>query len=281
VQYDATHALAPFPTWLFVALALIGFLALAWRRWRSAVILAAMVLAPVVFFMLVPASNPSARFFTRYMLPSEPAFSILLACGIVALATLARLARARLAIAVVLLTLVCAFELSSVLSRRSEISKLELPRLADVVRGQADDAVLFTPVGNYAAAGTFDALTRSRPPQLLGRYLDLSVPRLAFVPDDSCAAVGAFLASKQQRTRGLWVFYITPSWNFARENPFRHVRGVTATPVGGNYVVVRSHRLRPPWRLLALGARLRAIWAQFNPADPDAATMAQTDRCRR
>jgi Dolichyl-phosphate-mannose-protein mannosyltransferase len=278
VQYDATHALAPFPAWLFVTIAVIGFLALAWRRWRSAVILAAMVVAPVVFFMLVPASNPSARFFTRYMLPSEPAFSILLACGIVALA---RLARARIAIVLVLVALLCAFELSSVISRRMQISKLELPRLAEVVRGQADDAVLFTPVGNFAAAGTFDALTRSRPPRLLGRYLDLSVRGLAFVPDDSCAAVGAFLSSKQERTRGLWIFYVTPSWNFARENPFRRVRGVTATPVGGNYVVVRSHRLRPPWRLLRLGSRLRGIWAQFDPADPDAAILAATDRCRR
>jgi hypothetical protein len=141
--------------------------------------------------------------------------------------------------------------------------------------------VLFTPLGNVAPAGTFNALTRSRPPELLGRYLDLTVPRLEFVPDDSCAAVGAFLASKEQRARGLWVFYITPRWDFAREDPFRGVRGVTATPVGGNYVVVRSHRLRPPWRLLRLGARLRGIWAQFDPADTDAATLAATDRCRR
>jgi hypothetical protein len=70
------------------------------------VILAAMVLAPVVFFMLVPASNPSARFFARYMLPSAPAFSILIASGIVALAALVRSARPRAAVAIVLLALV-------------------------------------------------------------------------------------------------------------------------------------------------------------------------------
>ena len=129
--------------------------------------------------------------------------------------------------------------------------------------------------------GTFEALTRSRPPRLLGRYLDLAVPGLRFVPDDSCAAVGAFVSSRGRRSRGLWVFYVTPRTDLARVNPFRHVRRVTAMPVGGNYLVVRSHRLRPPGRLLRLGARLRGIWAQFDPADTDAAALAATDRCRR
>ena len=99
---DALHFVAPGPHDFnyFSILALLGLLVLVWRRSRVAIFCVLTVLAPVVFFSVVPATGRAALFFDRYMIPVTPAFLVIVCTGCLAIAS--RAGRAGLLVFVVL-----------------------------------------------------------------------------------------------------------------------------------------------------------------------------------
>src|SRR6185437_3942983 len=71
----------------FSVLAVAGLAALLLlRRYRVALFAVGTVVVPVVFFSVVPANGTSALFFDRYVIPTAPAFLLLVVVGCAAIA---------------------------------------------------------------------------------------------------------------------------------------------------------------------------------------------------
>src|SRR5205814_9155181 len=84
---------------------------------------------------------------------------------------------------------------------------LELGRIAAVVRAESRGAVLFGTTGSEDSTGYLGAFNFGRPPNLLDRYLELRIPSVELVDDDTCIPVVKFLRGPQQAKVGLWLFY--------------------------------------------------------------------------
>jgi hypothetical protein len=262
VLHDALTGLTPSEHVLnlFTVAAVLGaVVVLRHRGLRVALVPLLVIAAPIVFFSLVPSGARSALFFTRYMLPALPLFLVLVAAGVVAVASV--LPQAPWA-AALLAGVLLATELHANVQRIREVHSIRLGSLVDAVRGT--DAVLFGSVGTIGD-GTLAKLSYGRPPTLLDRYLLLRLSGLDRVDDHSCVPAVAFLRDGEPPRRGLWVFYAADDADLAA--------GERALPsprrVPGGYLLVESQPLRPR-ALLEEGARLRRAWSAAVPRDAKA-----------
>ncbi len=270
VWVDAVHAVAPMHhdlNWLS-APALAGLVVLAvTSRWRAAVALGLIVLTPIVFFSEVPANGLSAIFFDRYMLPALPAFMLLVAVCLDAIARWA--GGARLLVLALLVAGLITIDVRIVLARQHQLGQLELGTITSVVRGESRNAVLFSTVGTQDPAGYLGAFNFGRPPSVFDRYLGLRIPSLPEVDDDTCVPVVAFLAGPATPRVGLWVFY------YARDDEGapgrRALSGVPGTVLAEplpHYLVVRTTGARSPRALVTTSLALRRRWHAAIPGNP-------------
>jgi hypothetical protein len=279
VWEDAVHFISPVPHVVnrFTVAAVLGLVVLlVTRRFRAAVVLAATVAAPVVFFSVVPTSGLSALFFDRYMLPALPFFLLLVAIACTAVARLAWRLR------FVALAVVVAWFMSPgvhvVLSRQTQLARLGLGEVTAAVRSPSRDAVLFGSTGFTVPGAYLGYFTFGRPPNLADRYLSLrmSVP---FVNDDACAPVVDFLQRNGPPRHGLWVFWaVQPEDHDNAVAAFRRVAGVQLTEPYRHFLVLRSASALPPRRLVALGLELRRTWLRAVPFNRRANLLIAADQ---
>jgi hypothetical protein len=240
---------------VLTVLAVVGLVALAVRRWRSAVFLALPVAAPVVFFSVVPAGGTSGVFFDRYMLPALPAFLVLVAAGVVALAS--RLGRARVVAAAAALAVLLGLEVRADLRGLRAVRGLELGRVAAALR---PGDVLFAATGPTGPRGDVGYLSPGRPPKTLDRYVALRRPSVELVDDDTCVPVVRFLRGHGRRT-AVWLFYAPNRDELAAaRTALPH-----ATLVAPNTLAVRATAVRRA--LVQRGLALRRAWLGAVPRD--------------
>ncbi len=266
VWEDALGFLAPgrHDVNVFSALCVVGLAALlVGRRYRVALFCAGTVVVPVVFFSVVPANGTSALFFDRYVIPSTPAFLVLVVAGCAAIARWA--GPLRLVVLALLVGGLLATEIRVDVPRQDVLRELGLSRIADVVRG-LDDTVVFGATGTSDPDALAGAFTFGRPAPLLNRYLSLRIGDLDQVDDDSCARLAPFLLGPQTPKHGLWIFYAAAPDQEARgAAAFAGLSAVTVSrPVAG-YLLLRSRAALPPRALVLLGRRLRLRWQQAVP----------------
>jgi hypothetical protein len=276
VPVESLYALTPGGTGgllVFAALALTGLVWLARRRRPVAVALAAWLVVPVGFFWLVPAQT---RFFGRYLIPSLPAFLLLVLAGCFALASL--LPRATFAAAATLVLALVALEGHDAVDRLRTLERLHLPALASAVR---NTDVLFSSTGSPRA---------DRPPELLDEYIALEASpadRVEELPaidpryerglvQKGRAHVEAFLHANTAEARGLWIFGGRSSRIDAllrRLSPTFERRRISAT-----IAIVRSLAPAPPAALVRQALRVRTAWGLQTPADRWPRVIASVDR---
>jgi hypothetical protein len=248
----------------FSLLALVGLVALlVARRYRVALFCAGTVLVPVVFFSVVPANGTSALFFDRYVIPSAPAFLVLVVAGCAAIARWA--GPLRFVALVLLVGGLLATEVRVDVPRQNVLRQLGLSRVTEVVRG-LDDTVVFGTTGSSNPDALAGAFTFGRPAPLLNRYLSLRIRDLDTVDDDSCARLAPFLLGPKTPKHGLWIFYAqAPVQETRAAEAFSGLTGVTVSrPVTG-YFLLRSRAALAPRALVLLGERLRLRWQQAVP----------------
>ncbi len=277
---DALHFVAPGSNdlnWFTAAAALGLAVLLVQRRVRVAAVLVLTIVAPVVFFSVVPTSGLSAIFFDRYMLPALPAFLLLVAIGCSALARLAW--RLRLVALAVLVAALMSVGLQIVNTRQAQLARLGLGQLTAAVRSESDGAVLFGSTGFTLPGDYLGYFTFGRPPNLADRYLSLRVGSLPFVNDDACAPVIAFLARGGPPRHGLWVFWAVQAEDQAKaEAAFAGMRGVELTEPYQHFLVVRSTQALPARQLVALGLELRRAWLRAVPFNQRVNLLIEADR---
>jgi hypothetical protein len=278
VWHDALQALAPgrHYSWPALALALGGVVALlATRRARAALALAVLVVTPVVFFRVVPTKGLSALFFDRYMLPTLPAFLVLVA---VACVTVARLAgRAGPLVVLVAAAALIVAEGRVVLARQHQLGRLELGRLTSAIRGESRDAVLFGVTGSEDPSNYLGNLTFGRPPFLLDQYLRLRIGSLRLVDDDTCTPVVSYLAAQPRPSHGLWIFYVAPQDDLDAARRALARPDVTIEQPVRHTLVVRSRAALPPRELVALGLDLRRRWRPAVRDNPRVSDLIDAD----
>jgi 4-amino-4-deoxy-L-arabinose transferase-like glycosyltransferase len=280
VWEDAVHFLAPGPRGLnyFTALAAVGVVALlAARRVRLLLFLAATVLAPVVFFSVVPTNGTSALFFDRYTIPSEPAFLVAVVAGCAAVARWA--GRWRLVVLAILVAGLFAIEVRIDVPRQRAMRALSLGEITHAVAAAGHDAVLFGTTGSTNPDNFAPAFTFGRPATILDRYLSLRIPSLRVVDDDACARVVPFLTGPATPVHGLWVFYAAfpVQWAAAQE-AFAPLRSVTVERPTPATFLLRSREALPPEQLVRLGMRLRLRWRAAVPQNPRVNELLIADR---
>ncbi len=279
VWVDALHAVAPGRhdlSWLSVfALAGLAVL-LVTRRFRVAAVLALTVVMPVLFFTYVPTNGLSAIFFDRYMLPALPAFLILVA---VAIATVARWARrGRLLVFAILVVGLAAFDARVILARQRDLARLDLNRITAAVRADSPGSILFGTTGTQDPSGYLGAFNFGRPANLLDRYLQLRIPSLALVNDDTCVPVVSFLAGPATAEHGIWVFYAAfTAQEAAAGAAFAVAPDVTVEEPAPHYFLVRSRDALAPRPLVALGLALRRDWQRAEPQNPRVSDLVNAD----
>ncbi len=277
VWHDALVALVPakHAKWPALGLAAAGLLVLvATRRLRTALALALAILTPVAFFGLVPTKGLSALFFDRYMLPTLPAFLLLVAVACSTVAGWAR--RARWPILVLAAAGLVFVEARVVYARQRQLGRIQLDALTSFVRGDRGDAVLFGATGSEDPSNYLGNLTFGRPPFLLDRYLGLRIGSLDVVDDDTCVPVVSFLARTARPQRGLWLFYVAPQDNLDAARRALSIPGVgVANPVR-NTLVVGSRALAPR-ALVALGLELRRRWHAVVADNPRVSDLIDAD----
>jgi 4-amino-4-deoxy-L-arabinose transferase-like glycosyltransferase len=280
VWEDAVHFLAPGARGLnfFTVLGAVGVVALlVARKVRLLLFLAATVLAPIVFFSVVPTNGTSALFFDRYTIPSAPAFLVAVVVGCAAIARWA--GRWRLLVLAILVAGLFAIEVRIDVPRQRTIRGLELGTIAHAVAAADRDAVLFGSTGstnpdNFAAAFTF-----GRPATLLDRYVSLRIPSLRVVDDDACARVAPFLTGPATPLHGLWLFYAAfPIQAAAAQEAFAPLRSVTVERPTPAIFLLRSRDASAPEQLVRLGERLRLRWRAAVPQNPRVNELLIADR---
>ncbi len=274
---DALHFVAPGRHHLnyFSILALVGLAVLARKRPQLAAFCVPTVLAPVIFFSVVPATGRSALFFDRYMIPVTPAFLIVVVSGCAALAAWG--GRARFLVFALLVAGLYAVELRSDLDRRGGALGLHLAGVAAATERAAPGSVLFSTIGSSALGNPAGSFSYGRPPTLLDRYLSLRVPSLRLVDDDDCRLARPFLRSTKP-AHGLWIFYAArPDEAAAAAAAFSALQGVVVSRPEPSYFFVRSTRALPPRQLLALGIELRRRWQHAVPANRRATELIEAD----
>ena len=266
VWQDALHFIAPgaHPVNYFSVLAVIGIVALLVRRKARLVVFCALtVLTPVVFFSVVPASGDSALFFDRYMIPTIPAFLVLVMAG---LATLARFAGPlRMVVIVVGVGWLLGHELHYDLRQRSHARAIGVEAVADAAAVQPGGSVLFGSTGTSGAL--FSSFDYGHPANLLDRYVALSTGSLQLVDDDSCERALPFLHGAQTPRFGIWLFYAAaPDEQRAAAAALARTGAAIVRP-GPAYFLLRSPGRLPPEALIRLGRSYRLAWRRAVPSN--------------
>jgi 4-amino-4-deoxy-L-arabinose transferase-like glycosyltransferase len=266
VWEDALGFLAPgrYDVNYLSVLCAVGLVALlVARRYRVALFCAGTVIVPVVFFSVVPANGTSALFFDRYVIPTAPAFLVLVVAGCAAIARWA--GPLRLVVLALLVGGLLATEIRVDVPRQNVLRELGLDRITHVVRG-LEDTVVFGASGSSNPDALAGAFTFGRPAPLLNRYLSLRIGDLDTVDDDSCARLAPFLLGPGTPRHGLWIFYAAaPDQEARAAAAFAGLTGVTVSrPVTG-YFLLRSRAALPPRALVLLGRRLRLRWQRAVP----------------
>jgi hypothetical protein len=280
VWEDALGFLAPGAhdiNW-FTVLGAVGLVALlVLRRYRVAVFAVGTVVVPVVFFSVVPANGTSALFFDRYVIPTAPAFLLLVVAGCAAIARWA--GPLRLVVLALLVGGLLAVEVRIDVPRQNVLRELGLSRITQVVRSLSADAVVFGATGSSNPDALAGAFTFGRPAPLLNRYLSLRIGGLDTVDDDSCARLAPYLLGPATPRHGLWIFYAAASDQEARgAAAFAGLKDVTVTrPVTG-YFLLRSRAALPPRALVRLGVELRLRWQTAVPENTRVAELLIADR---
>jgi Dolichyl-phosphate-mannose-protein mannosyltransferase len=264
VVLESLYALTPGGTTgliVFTALAVVGLVSIARSRPPLAVVLAAWVVVPTVFFSVVPAQT---RFFGRYLLPALPEFLLLALAGCFAAV---RLAGAPLAVAIAIVLVLVVVEGRDDVERLRGIHELRLPALAAAVHR---DDVLFSSTGSPRS---------DRPPELLDDYVALRTPpatRVEELPaidpryESGLVAKGrrhvvAFLHSDAAPARGVWIFRGLPRRVDAA------LRRLTPTfetrQISSEVALVRSRRPVSPAGLVRQSLVVRTLWGVGTPAD--------------
>ena len=269
---DALHFLAPGQALVnyFTCLAVVGVLALVIRRrYRLLAFCVLTIAVPILFFSFVPASGDSALFFDRYVIPSTPAFLVLVAAGVFAIASWA--GPLRLLVAAILVTGLVGVEIRYDVAHRDATRRIGIDSIVRAVSHEPAGTVLFGSTGTSGA--NFSAFDYGHPANVLDHLLALRVHSLTLVDDDACARALPFLQGSQKPRYGLWVFYAAGSDETAAAE---RVLGVT--PVDGHYFAVRSSRPLPPRALIEAGVRLRATWKRAVPANKRVDELLIADR---
>lgn len=268
---EAFRALSPSGTLglaAFSLLALGGVIGVARERIRVAVLLAAWVLIPIVFFTVVPAET---RFYGRYLLPALPAFLILVVAG-------CRLLGRRLPVVTGLVILALALEGVDGVERFQALRNLELRGLPAVPQ----NGVLFSSTGSQLS---------DRPPELLDDLVDLETrlpARVEELPsidpryEKGLVAKGArnvetFLTGGGE-WRGVWMFRGSPRRVDAAERRLAASSEVASTRVGDQLLVVTSREALDARRLVELGIEVRTAWGTGAPRDRWPRTLVVIDR---
>ena len=278
VWKDAVHSLAPVPHLLnwFTVLALGGLVVLLVTRRRAAVVPVLAIGLPVAFFTFVPTKGLSAIFFDRYMLPALPQFLLLVAIGCATVAGWA--GRARWLVLGILLAGLMTLETRVVLARQRQLGHLELGRITAVVTRESRGAVLFGTTGSQDPTGYLGAFNFGRPPNLLDRYLELRIPSLELVNDDTCIPVVSFLAAQGPPKVGIWIFYAARPDEEALARPaLGAVPGVLVADLTPKVLLVRSAKPLPPRQLIELGLTLRRRWQRLVPGNPRVIDLVDAD----
>jgi hypothetical protein len=254
----------------FSVLALIGLIALlVERRYRVVVFCVLTVAAPVVFFSVVPASGDSALFFDRYMIPTVPAFLVLVMAGVVALGRLTALVRfaapLRLLVIPVLVGWLLIHELHYDLRHRDHTRAIGIEAVADAAARQPAGSVLFGSTGTSGAL--FSAFDYGHPANLLDRYVALSTPSLQLADDDSCERALPFVQGEQTPRYGIWLFYaVAPDEQRAAAAALARTGAVIVRP-GPAYFLLRSPMRLAPAALIRLGRTYRLAWRDAVPSN--------------
>jgi hypothetical protein len=263
----------------FSVLAVVGLVALlVQRRYRVVVFCVLTVAAPVVFFSVVPASGDSALFFDRYMIPSIPAFLMLVLAGVAALARLAGAGLARFtgvglarfagpATLIVIAGLVgwlLIHELHYDLRHRNHTQAIGIEAVAGAAARQPAASVLFGSTGTSGAL--FSSFDYGHPANLLDRYVALRTS-LQLVDDDSCERALPFLQGAQTPRYGVWLFYaVAPDEQRAAATALARTGAVILRP-GPAYFLLRSPERLAPEALIRLGRSYRLAWRSAVPSN--------------
>jgi hypothetical protein len=253
----------------FTVLAAVGVVALlAGRSHRVLLFCVVTVLAPVVFFSVVPTSGDSALFFDRYMIPVTPAFLVLVCTGVFAIASWA--GAFRILAAVVLVAGLATVEVRYDLDHRRATHRIGVDAAVAAVRHEPAGTVLFGSTGTSGA--NFSAFDYGHPANLLDHLVALRVPSLDRVDDETCSNLQPFLQTTQRRY-GLWLFYAaSPDETAAAE------RALGAAPVGRGFFAVRSRTTLAPRALVREGLRLRLAWRRAVPLNRRVDELVIADR---
>jgi hypothetical protein len=250
-------------------LAAIGVVALLRaRRYRALAFCVLTVLAPVVFFSVVPANGDSALFFDRYMIPVTPAFLVVVAAGITAVASLA--GRFGLAVVAIVVAGLVVQELHYDLDYRNKVRRIDVDAVVHAVAREPRGAVLFGSTGTSGAI--FSSFDYGHPANVLDHLIALRVHRVQPVDDDSCERARPFLRTSAPRY-GVWVFYAASADETAAAE-----RALHAPPIAGHYFVVRSQTKLAPRALVRRGLALRLAWKRAVPLNHRVDELLQSDR---
>jgi hypothetical protein len=272
VWEDALRFLAPGPHDVnyFTVLAAVGVVALLLRRaYRLLLFCATTVVVPVVFFSVVPASGDSALFFDRYMIPATPAFLVVVAAGVLAIARWA--GPLRFGVVVLLIAGLVGVEIRYDLAHRRATRGIHVDAIVHAVGREPRGTVLFGSTGTSGA--NFSAFDYGHPANVLDHLLALRVPSLTLVDDDACMRLRPLLDGPQTPRYGLWVFYAASQQEAAAAR-----RALRAAPVVGRYFAVRSARPLPPRALVREGIRLRLAWKRAVPLNKRVDELLIADR---
>jgi Dolichyl-phosphate-mannose-protein mannosyltransferase len=254
----------------FTVLAVVGVAALlARRRYRLLLFCAATVAAPVLFFSVVPTSGDSALFFDRYMIPATPAFLVVVAAGVLAVAGWA--GRFRFVVLVLLVAGLGGVEVRYDLAHRDATQRIDVDAIVRAVRHEPPGTVLFGSTGTSGA--NFSAFDYGHPANILDHLLALRERSLRLVDDDSCARVEPFVRGPAAPRYGLWVFYAA-----SPDEVTAATGALGASPVAGHYFAVRSARPLPPRALVREGLRLRLRWKAAVPVNRRVDELLLADR---
>jgi hypothetical protein len=240
----------------FCVLAVAGAVLLYRERPRVAILLVLWVAVPIAFFTVVPAET---RFFGRYVLPTLPAFLMLVVAG-------CRLLGRRQPYVAALVLLALGLGLIDAAERLEGLRDLDLRALPALPR----DAVLFSSTGSPT----------TRPPELLDDLVALEAPPTARVEElaaidpryesglvaKGVRNVRTFLAASGDR-RGVWIFRGSPRRVTAAERRLRSVPGVVAQQAGDQFLVVTSRQAHSARELVELAVQVRTAWGIGTPND--------------
>jgi Dolichyl-phosphate-mannose-protein mannosyltransferase len=257
--------------------ALAGLFLLARDQARVALLLGLWLVAPVLFFTVVPVG--ATHFFSRYMLFALPAFLLLVVVACLRVAPRGPVRYAGIA----LLGAVVAWYAHDDVSRISELRSLGMRSLAATVEAAPDEQILFSSTGER------------RPPvpspELLDAYVDLSddgITRAEELPAidpwyapnliaRGKSSLSEFLADAEPRV-GVWILSGRPERVARTAERIASLPELTTSTIADRFLLVRTKSALPPRQLVEQGMLVRRAWGSHAPGDRLVRTILTVDR---